>query len=300
MPEIIATASATLPFPGNPPIEYNLWHLRNNIYCLRDSLELGNMLICDAAQGLAVVDAKLDACHPGLYNMLRQHFNKPVLWLINTHCHPDHAGGNAGMCDDNPQIIAHTNCADRLKEDQLLAVLNEHFAAIPLACQPSCVFNDTMTLNLDAETLTLKHLCGHTDGDVMIFCGNANVVHAGDLCSFGGFPYVGLHEGGSIHDMMGSLWELYESIDDETIVVPGHGEPGNKKTLGKYIKMLATAANNIKVLLGKGAGLEDVVAAQPAAELAATCREGVGPLSQAMFTEVLYLDLYHSSLSVEN
>lgn len=299
MPDIIATASDTLPFPGNPPIEYNLWHLRNNLYCLRDSLELGNMLICDAPQGLAAVDAKLDACHPGLYNMIKNHFNKPLRWLINTHCHPDHAGGNIGMCDDKPQIIAHVNCADRLKEDQMLAVLNEHFAALALDCQPNHVFNDTLTLYLGVETLTLKHLSGHTDGDIMIFCTNANIVHTGDLCSFGGFPYIGLHEGGNIHDMTGSLWQLYDAIDDETIVVPGHGEPGNKRVLGKYIKMLASAANNVKVLLDKGAGLTDVVDACPASELAATCRPGVGPLNGATFTEVLYADLSRASLAID-
>lgn len=294
MPEIVADLTTTLPFLGNPLIKFTLWHLKGTVYRVGDSLELGNMLICDANDGLTIVDAKLDACFPALYQFIQEHFHKPVVRLINSHCHPDHAGGNPGLCaHDKPQIIAHANCAKRLAQDQQLAVLNEFFPALPQEARPHTLVDSTLTINLDAESLTLTTTPGHTDNDLTVFCREAKIVHTGDLCSFGGFPYIGLNEGGGIYNMLASLWRLVEGIDDATIVVPGHGEHGDKRVLNRYVKMLATAANNVKTLVKKGVNAEDVVKARPAADLAATCRLGVGPLNEATFTMVLYLAVAH-------
>lgn len=289
MPEIIANLTTQLPLPGYPPIKYTLWHLRNAVYRMGDSLELGNMLICDAGDGLTIVDAKLDACFPTLYQFIHDYFHKPVIRLINSHCHPDHAGGNHGLCvQDRPQIIAHTNCAKRLALEQQLAVLGEHFPALHQDARPDTLVDDMLTLNLDVENITLQVMTGHTDNDLTIFYHKANVVHTGDLCSFYGFPYIGLNEGGNIYNMIASLWRLIEEIDNEAIIVPGHGEHGDKRVLNRYVKMLETATNNVKALVVKGVKQEDIIKARPASDLAATCRAGVGPLNEATFTIVLH------------
>ena len=289
MLNIIASANANLPFPGNPPITFNLWHLRDEIYYLNDSLELGNMLLCNSPQGLVVVDSKIPGCYPALNEFICDQFKVPLKWVINTHCHPDHAGGNPDLCQNNPQIIAHANCAARLAQNQQLVVIGENFAALPSAFRPNLVFDSTLTLNLDAESLIISHLPGHTDNDLTVFCTNANVIHTGDLCSFGGFPYLGLNEGANINSMINSLWKLHDSINDQTIVVPGHGAHGNRQTLKEYIMLLSTAVNNVKNLTNKGAKLQEILANKPAADLAKTCRTGVGPLNQSTFEELLYL-----------
>lgn len=272
MSKIIAHKDINLPFAEEMIMRFTLWHLRENIYCVRDSLELGNMLVCEAPLGLAVVDTKIDACYPDLYEFIYKQFGKPVCWIINTHCHPDHVGGNSGFCGDVPQIIAHANCAERLANDQKLAVINEHFAALLPEHRPSYLVEGVLTLDVRTELLTLKPQSGHTDGDLTVWCRKANVIHTGDLCSFGGFPYIGNHEGGDINNIITSLWQIYDFSNKDTIIIPGHGEPGDRKTLKKYIKMLATSANNVTLLIKQGATLD--------AAIAAPTGEGTGRLLQ--------------------
>lgn len=291
MSKIVATANTTLACFGDVPIAFELRHVRGNIYRVADSLCLGNMVICDAADGILVADAKIADCYPALGDMIKSYFNKPVRFLVNTHCHPDHVAGNAAWCAEKPLIIAHANTHKYLSGHQVLPVINEEMPALPPACRPNCLVNEELTLLMDNETLTLKNMNGHTDGDLVMFCQEANVVHAADLCSFGSLPYIGINVGGSIDMMLKSLRRLADMVDDETIIIPGHGDPRDKRGFLEYMDLLQEARDNVAERVREKATMAETVSCQPASSLFNTCAPGVGPLTQPMFEELIFQDI---------
>lgn len=291
MSKIIATANTALACFGDVPIEFQLWHVRGSIYRVVDSLCLGTMFICDAADGILVADAKIADCYPVLGDLVKGYFKKPLRFLVNTHCHPDHVAGNVGLCAEKPVIIAHANTYKYVSSHQVLPVIGEEMPALPKDCRPNCLVDERLTLLMDNETLTLKNMNGHTDGDLVIFCQDANVVHAADLCSFGSLPYIGINVGGSINMMLKSLRQLADMVDDDTIIIPGHGEPRDKKGLLEYVDLLQEARDKMAEQVQKKAAMADAVACQPASSLFKTCAPGVGPLTQPMFEELLFQDI---------
>ena len=290
MTKLIASANTTLACFGDVPIEFGLYHISGAVYRIADSLTLGNMLVVDASEGLLVVDAKIADCYPALYDLIYGHFKKPVKFMVMSHCHPDHVAGVTGMCVDKPVIIAHENTADYVACDQLLPVLHEPFPALPEEFRPTVLAQDKLTLWWGDETLTLRHMPGHTDGDLVIFAEAAKVVHTADLCTFGGFPYVGINAGGGVDIMLTALKAVADIIDDATIVSPGHGELRDKAGLLEYIDLLQDARDNVAAMLRQKATLTEIIAEGPTARIAATYT-GVGPLTQALFEELLYLAL---------
>ena len=188
----------------------------------------------------------------------------PVKFLINTHYHGDHTGGNENFGKKGALIFAQENVRVRLKEGR-----GDPNPIAPAAKEalPVVTYEQGLTLNVNGDTVDVMFLGGgHTDGDSVIFWREDNVVHMGDLYfKIPGYPFIDTRSGGNVFNAMNSLDAVIRMIDDETKVIPGHGPMSNKAELVAYRAMMGDAVSRVQALRDEGRTLEEAVAADPLA-----------------------------------
>ena len=178
-------------------------------------------------------------------------------FVLNTHWHGDHTGGNN---DFSPYatIIAHHNVRKRLMEEQ-----SNMFAttpARPKEAWPVITFDESLTLHFNNETIKVLHLPnGHTDGDSIIYFTESNVVHMGDHYFAGMFPFVDIASGGNVLKFTDNVKKSIESIPDDIKIIPGHGPLSNKDELIIYYKMLQDSIQYVQQNINKGMTLEELL-----------------------------------------
>jgi len=174
-----------------------------------------------------------------------------VKYVINTHYHGDHTGSNEYFGERGATIVAHQNVRVRLLglEDQ------------PEAALPVITHHDGVNIYFNDEQLKVIALSGHTDGDSAVLFKRANVLHAGDLFFNGRFPYIDLEGGGGVEDYIASQQTMLELINDETVVIPGHGPLGNRGDLQSMNRMIVDTYAAVKRAVAGGAALDDVLTA---------------------------------------
>jgi glyoxylase-like metal-dependent hydrolase (beta-lactamase superfamily II) len=191
---------------------------------------------------------------------------QPIRFVINTHYHGDHVGGNETIGKGGAVIIAHDNIRMRMSQDEFNAFMGETTPAWPKDALPVVTFNDKVTLHLNGESVQVTHVPhGHTDGDSIVFFPSSNVLHMGDIYFNGLYPYIDLDGGGSIQGMIDAV-ELGMSLSNaETRVIPGHGPISDLAGLTAYHAFLVAARENVQALIDQGMSLQQVVAANPTA-----------------------------------
>jgi glyoxylase-like metal-dependent hydrolase (beta-lactamase superfamily II) len=182
--------------------------------------------------GLVMVDAQFAPLVPKIKAALAKISQKPLRFLLNTHWHFDHVGGNAGMAGGAP-ILAHENVRKRmLAGAEMLGMRIE--PADPRAL-PVLTYQREITIWLNGEPVRALHLPpGHTDGDTVVFFTKSNVVQMGDDFVTYGFPFVDLDSGGSVRGMIGAIDELLPQIPADAKVIPGHGPLSTVADLKKF------------------------------------------------------------------
>jgi glyoxylase-like metal-dependent hydrolase (beta-lactamase superfamily II) len=164
-------------------------------------------------------------------------------------------------------IIGHEKLTERLSKKIDMEFFGRESEPLPEAGWPAVTFKDEKIIDAGNGKIRLFHVqAGHTDGDCIIHFQKENVIHVGDLYFNGLYPYIGVSSGGSISDMVTVLTHVLELIDDETIVIPGHGPLSSKSEMKKYVEMLATIESRVSKLLGEGKTLEEIQAAKPTEE----------------------------------
>lgn len=192
----------------------------------------------------------------------------PTRFLVNTHWHFDHAGGNENFGNAGATIVAHDNVRVRLAEGG--TVVGNVAPPAPDAALPIITYDQGMTFNANGDTIDLMYLGGgHTDGDTVVVWRDANVVHMGDLFMHQlGWPFVDVGSGGNVQHLLTSLSRVIAMIDDETVVIPGHGELATRADLVGFHAMIAEGVRRIEALKDAGSTLEEAVAAKPVDGLA--------------------------------
>lgn len=174
-----------------------------------------------------------------------------VKYVINTHYHGDHTGGNGYFGERGATIVAHQNVRVRL-----LGVDDQPEAALPVITH-----HDGVNIYFNDEQLKVIALSGHTDGDSAVLFKHANVLHAGDLFFNGRFPYIDLDGGGGVEDYIASQQTMLGLINDETVVIPGHGPLANREDLQSMNRMIVNTYSAVKRAVASGAALDDVLTA---------------------------------------
>lgn len=217
--------------------------------------------------------------------------DKPVRFVLNTHWHFDHTGGNENLGQAGALIVAHDNVRKRMSVEQFIKDFNMKIPASPKAALPIITFSETTTFHLNGEEIQAVHVPpAHTDGDSLVHYRKANVLHMGDTFFNGAYPFFDMSSGGSIEGMIGAAEKALSLANASTKIIPGHGPLADRKALETFITVLKTSRDRIKTLVSAGKSADEVVAAKPLAEYDATWGKGFIQSDQ-------FVRLVHASLS---
>lgn len=220
-------------------VEIKVTKVSGTVYMLEGAG--GNIGASVGEDGIVVVDDQYAPLAEKIQAALKGVTDKPVRFIINTHYHGDHTGGNAFFQKQAP-VIAHDNVRKRLETGgaagNLGSVSMERKAA-PKEALPILTFDHDVTVHLNGEDIRALHFpSGHTDGDSIIFFPTSNVVHMGDDFVRYGFPFIDLASGGSVEGMIAALEAVVPKLPADVKVIPGHGNVSNLDDVREYVKML--------------------------------------------------------------
>lgn len=185
-------------------------------------------------------------------------------FLINTHYHFDHTGGNENLGNAGVTIVSHDNVRKKLAEGTTIVAFNRVMPPAPKAAVPVITFTREMTFHLNGETVHAIHSPNaHTDGDTIIHFEKANMIHAGDLFFNGFYPFIDVEHGGSAAGMIKAADAVLAMAGPNTKIIPGHGPLADKVALRAYRDMLKGVHDAVKKLVDAGTPRAEAVAAQP-------------------------------------
>ena len=219
----------------------------------------GNVGLLLGEDYVVMIDDSLTAISPLLQEQVSTITGRPVNFMINTHLHGDHVGGNTHFAAGGTVIFAHENIRNRLLPDPAAAGGTKGL--------PVVTFGDGVTFHLNNLEARVMHLPnGHTDGDAWIHFPQANVIHTGDLEFHEMFPFIDLNNGGSVDGYLAAQEKIWSMADSETKIIPGHGELTDKAGMRTDIDMLKGSQARVRTLFEQGMTEDEVVAANPLAD----------------------------------
>lgn len=227
----------------------------------------GNIGVSHGEDGTLIIDDQYAPLSDKIAAVIEALGADPVRFVVNTHWHGDHTGGNENFGNAGATIFAHDNVRVRLAEGGSIggrAVEPSPPEALPIVTYPQ-----GMRIHLNGDTMTMMFFGGgHTDGDSVVFWEKANVVHMGDLYfKIPGFPFIDVDSGGSVYNAMNTLDIVIAMIDDDTKVIPGHGPMSNKAELIAYRAMIGESVKRVDALREDGMTLEEALASTPLADM---------------------------------
>ena len=228
--------------PDFSKVEIKATKVSGNIYMLEG--EGGNIAASVGDDGIVIVDDQFaplaDKIQAALKNL--KITDKPVRFVINTHYHGDHTGGNAPFANSGSTLIAQDNVRKRLESGGVAGnggSLKMENKPAPKAALPVITFDHDVTVHLNGEDIRALHFpAGHTDGDAVIFFPKNNVVHMGDDFVRYGFPFIDVTSGGSVQGMIAAMEKVSAELPADVKVIPGHGQVSNLDDVRAYVKML--------------------------------------------------------------
>jgi cyclase len=227
----------------------------------------GNIGVSSGADGMFLIDDQYAAVTPQVEAALAKIHPQPPRFVLNTHWHGDHTGGNENLANKGSVIVAHDQVRVRMSAEQFSEFFQRSTPASPPKALPVVTFNDRLSLHVNGDELRGIHVPqAHTDGDVFIHFRKANVIHTGDLVFTGSYPFIDLDSGGSVDGLIAAVDRMLALANDGTRIIPGHGKATDRAGLVAYREMLATTSGRVRELVKAGKTVEEVLAAKPNAD----------------------------------
>ncbi len=250
----------------------------------------GNIAVSTGNDGPVLVDDQFAPLAPKIAAAVKTLQDAPVRFVINTHWHFDHTGGNEPFGRGGALIVAHENVRRRMSTTQFMAAFQREIPPSPAAALPVVTFADGVTLHWNGEEIAVEHVApAHTDGDALVWFRRANAVHTGDTYVAGMFPFVDVSSGGSLAGIIAAAERVLAQAGPGTKIIPGHGALSNAAELRAWREMLLGVQSRVNAALAAGKTLETFAAEQPLADLAP--RYGQGFLDADRFLAIVWSDL---------
>ena len=277
------TASAQTDFSK---VQMKATKVAGNVYMLEGAG--GNIGVSVGDDGLLIVDDQFAPLADKIRAALKGIADKKLHFILNTHWHGDHTGGNVAFGPE-ATIIAHDNVRKRLSTEQKSAVFNNTTPPSPKEALPVITFDQTLTVHFNGEDIRAIHYPnGHTDGDSVIFFSASNVVHLGDDFFAGRFPFVDLESGGSVEGLVKNIGELITKIPNDAKLIPGHGPISTLDDLKSYHRMLQQTTEFVRGKIKAGKTLDQIKSEGLPAEWAPW---GTGFIKTDRWVETIYRSL---------
>jgi len=247
----------------------------------------GNLGLSVGADAAFLVDDQFAPLSQKILAAVKTLTDQPVRFVVNTHWHGDHTGGNLNLANAGVIVVAHDNVRIRMSSEQFIAALNSRSPPAPLKALPIVTFTDGVAFHLNGDDIHVVHVpSAHTDGDAIIHFTAANVVHMGDTFFNGRYPLVDLSSGGSFEGIINAANAALRYVNDSTKIIPGHGALATRADLVKYRDMLATIRDRVATLIKEGKSREAVLAAKPSRDWDAS--HGNGTIKPDMLVGFAY------------
>jgi glyoxylase-like metal-dependent hydrolase (beta-lactamase superfamily II) len=288
---VLSAASVAAQQQDFSKVEIKPTKLADGLYMLTGAG--GNMGLSVGEDAVFLVDDQYAPLTERIKAAIAAITDKPVRFVLNTHWHFDHTGGNENLGQTGALIVAHDNVRARMSVEQFIKAFDMKVPPSPKAALPIITFSETTTFHLNGEEIQALHVPpAHTDGDSFVQYRKANVIHMGDTFFNGGYPFIDLSSGGSVDGMIGAAEKALSLCNASTKIIPGHGPLADRKALETYLAMLKTSRDRIKSLVTAGKSIDEIIAAKPLAEFDGTW--GTGFIQPDQF-----LRLLHGSLSAQ-
>ncbi len=250
----------------------------------------GNIGLFTGNDGTFMIDDKFPDMTEDVTNAIKSAGGDIPKFLINTHWHGDHTGGNESFGTQGSVIVAHDNVRARMSVNNVIKAFDMIVPAAPAVALPMVTYDSIIRFHLNGDNIDVVHVPNaHTDGDSIVHFTDTNAIHAGDLFFNGFFPFIDTDHGGSLAGMIAGADVILALANDDTKIIPGHGPLATKTDLQSYRDMLALAHQKLSSLKAEGVTLSDVIEMQPLADL----DEKWG---QAMLSAEKWISLIYDSL----
>jgi cyclase len=261
---VVAIAAPALAQDDFADVEIKTTKVAEGLYMLEGAG--GNIGMSVGEDGVFLIDDQYAPLTDRIMAAVRKIDGRPIRFVLNTHWHSDHTGGNENLGKAGALIVAHDNVRQRMSVEQFFTVWDRKVPPSPDGALPVVTFSDSVTFHINGDEVHAFHVDpAHTDGDSMVHFRSANVLHMGDVLFSGGYPFIDVDAGGSIRGMVAACDRALGLTDADTRIIAGHGPMAVRSDLEAYCAMLNGVIEAVAPLVAQGKSLDEIKQADPLA-----------------------------------
>jgi len=229
----------------------------------------GNLGLSVGQDGAYLIDDQFAPLTDKILAAVKTFTPEPLRFVVNTHYHFDHTGGNENLGKAGAILVAHENVRRRMAAGTFMKAFNRQVEPAPAGALPVVTFTDAVSFHWNGQEIRIFFVgqSAHTDGDSIVHFVGADVFHMGDTFFNGMYPFIDVSSGGRIDGMIAAADRVLKVASDKTRFIPGHGPVATKTDLQSYRDMLVTVRDRMATLVAEGKTGEEIVAAKPTADL---------------------------------
>jgi len=268
MKGLVALLLAPAALTAQVSLDLQVIPVQGGVYMLQTAAAGGNVGVLPGPDGVLVVDNQVPNLAEAVLRGVQRITSEPIRFVINTHVHIDHIGGNELMAGLGATIIAQENVYGRMLTRLRIPRGGGRFSAQPVeSARPVMTFGETATFRMNGEEVRVFHVPpAHTDGDAFVYFVEADVLHTGDVFRTNMYPIVDVYNGGTVAGMIEAMQIAVDLAGPDTKVIPGHGFGfTNRQGLIEVLDMLTDLRDTIRDMVSRGMWLDEVLAAHPSA-----------------------------------